>query len=64
MIHENIYSLPALFFVSALLVGWYIVNRLRYRYRLANLGASPPMVPYSLPFGIDTLLRTINVHVT
>jgi hypothetical protein len=64
MIHENIYSAPALFFVSVLLVGWYIVYQLRYRYRLAKLGVSPPMVPYSLPFGIDTLFTAINVLVT
>ncbi len=61
MIHENIYSVPALAFFSVLCIGWYISSTLRYRAKMAKLGESAPMVPYYLPFGWDTLWTTIEV---
>lgn len=62
MIHERLYSVPALAFFSVLLIGWYIAAILQRRARLAKLGDRPPMVPYYLPFGWDTLFKTIEVQ--
>jgi hypothetical protein len=62
MIHEKIYSVPTLAFFSVVLVGWYIASILQRRARLAKLGVKAPMVPYKIPFGWDTLYKTIEVH--
>ena len=61
MILENIYSVPWLALLSVILIVWYVSAVLRYRAKMAKLGGSPPMVPYYLPFGFDTLWTTINV---
>ena len=61
MIHDNIYSVPALVFLAILLIGWYVSSTLRYRSKMAKLGGSAPVVPYYLPFGWDTLWTTIEV---
>jgi len=61
MIHEKIYSVPTLAFLTVVVVGWYIASVLQRRARLAKLGGKPPMVPYKLPFGWDVLFKTIEV---
>jgi len=62
MIHEHIYSVPALAFFSVLFIGWYIARVLDRRVLLAKLGGRAPMVPYYIPFGWDTLFKTIEVQ--
>ena len=63
MILENIYSVPVVTFFSVVLIGSYIASALRYRTKMAKLGSSPPMVPYYIPFGWDTLWITIQVQI-
>jgi hypothetical protein len=62
MIRENVYSIRSIGFISVLLLGWYICSYLRYRARFAKLGAEPRLVPYYLPFGIDTIWVTLKVR--
>jgi hypothetical protein len=62
MIHENLYSFPTLVFLSVLLIGWYVTYTSRHRAKMAKLGGTPPLVPYHLPFGLDTLWNIIDVR--
>jgi hypothetical protein len=64
MILENVYSAPALAFFSVLVIGWYVASVMRYRAKLAKLGRKAPIVPYYLPFGVDTLWKTVEVFVS
>ena len=62
MILEKMYSIPALAFFTVLVVGWYIASTMAHRSKLSKMGAKPRLVPYHLPFGIDTLIETIQVQ--
>ena len=48
-------------FISALLMGWYIVRR-QHKTRIAKLGDTPRTVPYWIPFGFDTLYEVIKYN--
>jgi hypothetical protein len=47
--------------IVLVLVGWRFVSRRRRAAYLARLGPSPPLVPYRLPFGFDTLYEALRV---
>ena len=60
MFSENMYQVLSLAVLS-LLFGWYARSLVRES-RYAKLGARPPVVPYYLPLGLDTLWETITVR--
>jgi hypothetical protein len=62
MILETIYSIPALVFLAVVVTGWYVTSLFRERAKLAKLGGRPVMLPYKLPFGVDTLWETLQVR--
>jgi hypothetical protein len=61
MIHDSIYAAPSIGFLLVLFIGWYIASQFRYRAYLAKLGGKPRLVPYYLPFGLDSLWLGIKV---
>lgn len=62
MLAEGIYSI-AIFGIVLYLGTQYVKWRVRSS-TLSKLGSTPRMVPFHLPWGVDTLLETIDVTLT
>ena len=62
MLYENVYSIPVLLALFLFIgIVKYLLEYRRYRTKLRKSGPWPPLVPYYIPFGFDTIWKNIQV---